>query len=211
MDLLLPFFTATTTKHVSIQSPSNDISPMSVISGVKSSPRKEKSSLSKKGEKLPRFGVKTEQEPELSTVHKAFCCTPVLENYYALKMWRGGGHQAWGAHCNEIDLASTFRGVRVKGLVWARKTKNFPALASRQNKHQILKSWVPKYQLNCNANSAHLAIFCSKWAGYAVLFCRIPKTAPRILIFSIAMGAHYSIQFPLRPRPPHFLDILIFS
>jgi len=58
----------TTTKHVSIQSPSNDISPMSVISGVKSSPRKEKSSLSKKGEKLPRFGVKTEQEPELSTV-----------------------------------------------------------------------------------------------------------------------------------------------
>ena len=67
-------FSATTTKHVSIQSPSNDISPMSVISGVKSSPRKEKSSLSKKGEKLPRFGVKTEQEPELATVRKACCC-----------------------------------------------------------------------------------------------------------------------------------------
>ena len=71
---IVAFFSATTTKHVSIQSPSNDISPMSVISGVKSSPRKEKSSLSKKGEKLPRFGVKTEQEPELSTVRKACCC-----------------------------------------------------------------------------------------------------------------------------------------
>ena len=78
--VFIGFFSATTTKHVSIQSPSNDISPMSVISGVKSSPRKEKSSLSKKGEKLPRFGVKTEQEPELSTVRKACCCYTPLRN-----------------------------------------------------------------------------------------------------------------------------------
>ena len=97
------FFSATTTKHVSIQSPSNDISPMSVISGVKSSPRKEKSSLSKKGEKLPRFGVKTEQEPELSTVRKACCCTPVLDKLLSVK-------NVEGVHCTEINLASTFRG-----------------------------------------------------------------------------------------------------
>ena len=62
---------------------------MSVISGVKSSPRKEKSSLSKKGEKLPRFGVKTEQEPELSTVRKACCCTLVLDKLLYIKNVKG--------------------------------------------------------------------------------------------------------------------------
>ena len=40
---------------------------MSVISGVKSSPKRGGSGL-RKGEKPPRFGVKTDQEPELSTV-----------------------------------------------------------------------------------------------------------------------------------------------
>ena len=36
------------------------------------------------------------------------------------------------------------------------------------------KSWGPfwSYQLNCTANSAPLAYFCSKWAGLAVLFSR---------------------------------------
>ena len=61
------FSASSSTKHVSIQSPTNDISPMSVISGVKSSPKRGGSGL-RKGEKPPRFGVKTEQEPELSTV-----------------------------------------------------------------------------------------------------------------------------------------------
>ena len=48
------------------------------------------------------------------------------------------------------------------------------------------------YQLNCTANSAHLAHFCGKWAGLAVLSSS--KTAPRILIFSIGMGADYSFE-----------------
>ena len=36
------------------------------------------------------------------------------------------------------------------------------------------------------------------------------KTAPRILIFSNAMGANYSLSLILlRPKPPNFLDIII--
>jgi hypothetical protein len=35
-------------------------------------------------------------------------------------------------------------------------------------------------------------IFCGKWAGLAVLFSS--KPAPRILIFSIPMGADYSFE-----------------
>lgn len=42
---------------------------MSIISGVKSSPAK--LGHSRKGEKPPRFGVKTEQEGELATVSGA--------------------------------------------------------------------------------------------------------------------------------------------
>ena len=36
-----------------------------------------------------------------------------------------------------------------------------------------LKSWVPfwSYQLNCTANLDHLAQFCSRWTGLAVLLC----------------------------------------
>jgi hypothetical protein len=45
--------------------------------------------------------------------------------------------------------------------------------------------WI--YQLNSTANSAYLAHFCGKWAGSF-------KTAPRILIFSIAIGADYSFE-----------------
>ena len=45
----------------------NDISPMSVISGVKFSPKRGVGGL-RKGEKPPKFGVKTDQEPELSMV-----------------------------------------------------------------------------------------------------------------------------------------------
>ena len=65
----LIFAAATTSssgKHVSIQSPPSDIASMSVISGVKHVPNK--GSSSKKSEKLPQFGVKTEKEPELSAV-----------------------------------------------------------------------------------------------------------------------------------------------
>ena len=59
---------------------------------------------------------------------------------------------------------------------------------------QLKKSetWEPfcSYQLNSTADLANLAQFWGKWAGLAVLFSS--KTAPRILIFSIAMGADYS-------------------
>ena len=68
--IYLIFAAATTSsssgKHVSIQSPPSDIASMSVISGVKHVPNK--GSSSKKSEKLPQFGVKTEKEPELSAV-----------------------------------------------------------------------------------------------------------------------------------------------
>ena len=50
------------------------------------------------------------------------------------------------------------------------------------------KSWGPfwSYQLNSTANSAHFAWFLGKWAKFS------SKTAPRILIFSIVLGAEYS-------------------
>ena len=57
------------------------------------------------------------------------------------------------------------------------------------------KSWKPfrSYQLNSTANPAHLPQNWAKLAKSAVLFIAgSSKTAPMILIFSIAMGAHYS-------------------
>ena len=59
-----------------------------------------------------------------------------------------------------------------------------------------LKSWGQfwSYQLNSTANSAHLAHFGGKQAELAVLFSWQLVTAPKILIFSIAMGADYSIE-----------------
>jgi hypothetical protein len=58
------------------------------------------------------------------------------------------------------------------------------------------KSWEPfcSYQLNSTANSAYLALFYSKWAGLNCCLAGGSKTAPRILIFSIAMGADYSFE-----------------
>ena len=58
--------TSSSGKHVSIQSPTSDIAAMSIISGVKHAPSK--NSASKKSEKLPQFGVKTEREQELADV-----------------------------------------------------------------------------------------------------------------------------------------------
>jgi hypothetical protein len=53
------------------------------------------------------------------------------------------------------------------------------------------KSWGSfwSYQLNSTANSAHFARFLGKWAELAV--------APRILIFSIVLGAEYSFYVKL--------------
>ena len=57
-----------------------------------------------------------------------------------------------------------------------------------------LKSWVPfwSYQLNCSANSAHLARFLVNGLDWQYCFASSSKTAPKILISSIAMGADYS-------------------
>jgi hypothetical protein len=51
------------------------------------------------------------------------------------------------------------------------------------------KSWGPfwSYQLDSTDNPAHFPQKWAKWAKLAVLFSF--KTAPRILIFLIAMGA----------------------
>jgi hypothetical protein len=50
-----------------------------------------------------------------------------------------------------------------------------------------LKSWGPfwSYQLNSTANLSHLPRNWAKWAELAMLFSYL---APRILIFSTAMG-----------------------
>ena len=53
------------------------------------------------------------------------------------------------------------------------------------------KSWFWSYQLNSTADLATLAQFLGKWAGLAVLLAGSSKTAPRIFIFSIVLGAKY--------------------
>jgi hypothetical protein len=69
----LHFFISVSTKHVSIHSPESDIAPMSVICGVKSIPSSKmaggkKSTGTGGGEKMPKYGVKTDKETELTTV-----------------------------------------------------------------------------------------------------------------------------------------------
>ena len=58
-------------KHVSIHSPSSDIGPMSVISGVKATPSIEHSQPAesiKAAKKPARYGVETRHEAELEKV-----------------------------------------------------------------------------------------------------------------------------------------------
>ena len=58
------------------------------------------------------------------------------------------------------------------------------------------KSWGPflSYQLNSTANPAHLPWKWAKWAHWQCCLAGSSKTAPRILIFSIAMGADYLFE-----------------
>ena len=70
------------------------------------------------------------------------------------------------------------------------------------------KSWEPfwSYQLNSTANPAHLP---QNWAKLAKLQCCVAgssKTAPRILIFSIAMGADnpFFVKFIATEAPTFF-------
>ena len=53
------------------------------------------------------------------------------------------------------------------------------------------KSWEPfwSYQLNSTANPAHLP---QNWPNWQCCLAGSSKTAPRILILSVAMGADYS-------------------
>ena len=55
------------------------------------------------------------------------------------------------------------------------------------------KSWVPfwSYQLNSTANLAHLPQIRANWSNWQCCLAGSSKTAPRILIFSIAMGTEY--------------------
>ena len=50
-------------------------------------------------------------------------------------------------------------------------TSNEKSAPMAVEKMQILGA-VLEYPLNSTANLAHLAHFCGKWAGLAVLFCR---------------------------------------
>ena len=50
------------------------------------------------------------------------------------------------------------------------------------------------YLPNSTTNSAHLPQKWAKWAELAVLFRGSSKTAPKILIFLIAIGANYSFE-----------------
>jgi hypothetical protein len=50
------------------------------------------------------------------------------------------------------------------------------------------------YQLNCTAHSAIWSIFAVNGLDRQCCLAGSSKTAPRILIFSIAMGADYSFE-----------------
>ena len=64
------------------------------------------------------------------------------------------------------------------------------------------------YQQESSANPAHLPQKWAKWAELAVLLSS--KTAPRILIFSIAMGADYSFEVKIiEIWTPAFLKAII--
>ena len=80
-----------------------------------------------------------------------------------------------------------------------------------------LKSWGPfwSYQLNCIANSAHLAHYRSEWNGldWQCFLAGSSKTSPRILIFFQLPWVpiiHLSL-FPLSIECPNFLGIIKFS
>ena len=80
------------------------------------------------------------------------------------------------------------------------------------------KSWEPfgSYQLNSTANPAHLP---QSWANFEVngldwLCCLTGSSqrAPRILIFSIAMGAAYSFYVKtIETHARAFFKVIIFS
>ena len=79
---------------------------------------------------------------------------------------------------------------------------------------KISKSWGPfwSYQLNSTANLAHLPRNRAKWAELAVLVAGSSKTAPKILIFSTAMGAEYSFYMKsIATYAPQKVDIIIHS
>ena len=68
------------------------------------------------------------------------------------------------------------------------------------------------HQLNSIANSAHLAHFVVNRLNWQCCLSGSSKTAPRILIFSIAMGADYSFELiSIETYAPNLLDIMIYS
>ena len=76
------------------------------------------------------------------------------------------------------------------------------------------KSWGPfwSYQLNSTANSAHFAQFLGEWAKLAVLISCLLQNGPRILIFSIVLGAKcLSYLKSIETHPRAFFKVIIFS
>ena len=63
------------------------------------------------------------------------------------------------------------------------------------------------YQLNCTAKSAHLAHFCGKWAGLAVLFSRQLQNCPQDFdFFQLPCRADYSFELnSIETYAPQFL------
>ena len=61
-------------------------------------------------------------------------------------------------------------------------------------------------QLNSTANSAHLAVFAVNRLNWQCCLAGSSKTAPRIFIFSIAMGADYSFELiSIETYAPQFI------
>ena len=60
-----------------------------------------------------------------------------------------------------------------------------------------------------HCQSSPFGHFCGNWAGLAMLFSWKLKKAPRILIFSIAMGDDYSFDVKNIEIWPAFISIII--
>ena len=76
------------------------------------------------------------------------------------------------------------------------------------------KSWGPfwSYQLNITANPAHLPQNWANWPNWRCCLAGSSKTAPRILIFSIVLGAEYSFYVKsIATYAPQKVDIIIHS
>ena len=76
------------------------------------------------------------------------------------------------------------------------------------------KSWGPfwSYQPNSTANSAHLAHFVVNRLSWQCSLAGSSETAPKILIFSMAMGADFSFELiSIETYAPQYNDLINHS